>query len=289
MRYFQMACLLAAIAVGALALQFVFEASGSDLSIYRKSGWGTPLLYAMSLVTTLVFLRLAAPGAFSGLFSAYAAKPMTALAGFAAFALVTASLLAIGFVGMAALGVLKLGDGGWSRLNGAFASGIAIGLGLGLLVAFIEEVLFRGALMRFLRWDAGSPVTAIAVLLSALVFALAHNIADPLAWFGVKMFPLLVGLWLLGTLLATTYIVTGSIACAMGLHFGLLAIGEVLPRTGLVRIDFSPWWMGGTGDIRMAPVTWGLFAVLLAAVWLLRGPLRRRFAVEKFVGIPAGS
>ena len=286
MRYLYMAGLLAAIAIGALALELVFVATGGSLSIYRKSGWGLPLLYVMALVVTLAFLRLTAPGGFASLFAAYARNAAKALAGFFAFALCTALLLLGGFAVMAALGVLDLAEDGWSRFDGAFAGNLAIGLALGFLVAFIEELLFRGALMRFLRWNAAGTVTLAAVLVSAVIFALAHNIADPFAWFGADQLPLLVGLCLLGVLLAATYLSTGSIACAMGLHFGLLSIGEVLPRTGAVAIDFTPWWMGGTGDIRMAPITWAMFVGLLAAIWLAREPLRRRFAVEDFVGIP---
>lgn len=106
-----------------------------------------------------------------------------------------------------------------------------------VLVAFLEEVLFRGALFGSMRkaWRLGTALTV-----SSLIYALAHFVQkapDPkfVKWStGLAMLPQMVGqlgdlqsllpkalvLFVAGVILAMAYERTGSLFLSMGLHAG---------------------------------------------------------------------
>ncbi|MBE6666541.1 MAG: CPBP family intramembrane metalloprotease [Ruminococcaceae bacterium] len=77
-------------------------------------------------------------------------------------------------------------------------------LSVSLIPAVAEEVLFRGFLMRSL----GLFRRSLAVLMSALTFALMH--------FSVTGFPLFFAC---GLILAMSYLSTGSLSVSVGVHF----------------------------------------------------------------------
>jgi membrane protease YdiL (CAAX protease family) len=287
MRYLYLFLLIVAVICAGLGLQAVFQATGSGLSIYSRTGLGIILLYLTTIALVVGFLRLAAPGSLSAFFAAYRGKGGTALKGFA-------TMFGLGLLMVFGLFVLLAITGhlGWHEKYGErsfanFLGKMAVGIVAACALAMSEEFIFRGFVMRYLRWNTTPAVTVGAVLASAFIFASAHNIADPLAWFTAREFPLFVGLFLLGILLAVTYLVTGSLWCSIGLHAGLVVLGELFLRRDIIRIDFSPWWMGGIEEIRMAPLVWLSFAVTTIVHIATRRDLHRRFGIEKpFVGTP---
>lgn len=97
------------------------------------------------------------------------------------------------------------------------------------------------------------------------------------------MASLLFGLFLLGGLFIVTYIASGSLACAIGMHAGLLGFKVFLRRTDLLDYQPDVWWLGGSEDIRLAPITWLLMVLIGIFIWVTRRQLRRHFYIEPAV------
>ena len=144
-----------------------------------------------------------------------------------------------------------------------------------ILVASVEELIFRGVLFNYLLYGTSRWRVARATLISSVIFALVHNLRDPLSWFTVDKAPLLLGLTLLGMLLAIAYVTTGSLACSAGIHTGLAWIGLLNGRTHLDGLLRGSWLMGASKDLRTAPVVWALFIVLMVGCRLAGRKLRR--------------
>jgi uncharacterized protein len=83
----------------------------------------------------------------------------------------------------------------------------------GLIAPVVEELLFRGLLLRALR-RRFSPATAVAI--SALVFALAHPALDP-TWGTFVIVPALFGL---GAVSGAIAVRRGDLSASIMLHIG---------------------------------------------------------------------
>jgi uncharacterized protein len=170
------------------------------------------------------------------------------------------SFLDYGFVGnLSTLGFLALGFG-LGVLSLAIVFGGQFGLGwcsfeksnfksllpillpiflIALLVAGIEELVFRGFLFTELAQDY--PVW-LAAAISSLIFALLH-----LVWEQRETAPQLPGLWLMGMVLVLARFATsGNLGLAWGLHAGwvwaiaTIDTAELITYTGIV----SDWFTG---------------------------------------------
>ena len=97
---------------------------------------------------------------------------------------------------------------GW----GGSTSMIPILFGAGLSAGFIEEVIFRGILFRFLEQFGGS---WFALAVSSLLFGFAHAGNDNATLFSSFAIAIEAGL-----LLGGAYMVTRNLWFAVGLHFG---------------------------------------------------------------------
>ncbi|WP_409463725.1 CPBP family intramembrane glutamic endopeptidase [Amycolatopsis sp. GA6-003] len=144
--------------------------------------------------------------------------------------------------GMSVLLLLLIGMfGGWQDLSGGSLWGCLGAAGLMASVAVTEEVLFRGVLFRIMEERTG---TTIALVLSSLIFGLAHSInADATLW-GV------LSIALTGGLLSTSaYVATRSLWLSTGLHFawnftnagifGVAVSGSAEASPGLLRTTLS--------------------------------------------------
>ena len=92
-------------------------------------------------------------------------------------------------------------------------------VGAVILAPLVEELLFRGVLLRALLRKFDPPV---AVLVSALVFALVHYIGDP------HTLPFLPALAGLGAVLAVTAVRTGDLSASIFIHAGFNLTTTVL-------------------------------------------------------------
>jgi len=292
LRYLYLTLLIVVFAGAAAMLELAFEIGGGSLSIYRQRGAGLVVLYLLGLLLPGACLRIAAPIGFGSYARLYWANKRTAAIGFSAMFLMASIALLILYAVLAAVGQLSWSAEAWQRIAPRLPTLLAIGLLSAWLVAISEEIVFRGVLLSYLRWNGSSPVTIAAIAVSSLLFATAHNIRDPLAWLTPSEIPLFIGLVLLGVMLAVAYVVTRSLWCSIGLHSGLLAIGRVLPRDHLIVINFEPWWLGGAGDLgrdgdlRRAPIVWAIFIATTIITLAARHRLAERFMVEPFVGMP---
>ena len=151
-----------------------------------------------------------------------------------------------------------------------------------LVIAVLEEILFRGILLGLCR-RAWRPL--VAVFVTSLVFALGHPLNTPreaimeptfLAGFSalaqlLSRFadPLvlrqIVGYFLVGAILATATVNTGRLYFAMGLHFGwvffIKADGIVLSRDDA----WSSLWAGGNRMVG-GVLIWLFLALVLILV-----------------------
>ena len=159
-------------------------------------------------------------------------------------------------------------------------------LGVAATVAITagEEALFRGVVLRRIRRDAGD---ALAVAATTLAYAAVHVIrarsfAGPVhAWSGVAQtitlfaplasgaaLPQLLGLALLGWLLAVARLRSSALWLPIGIHAAWVAT----VRVGRLFFDLRPTppWLVGTGWPPLVGGVAGLIAVGVAAALLAR-------------------
>lgn len=172
--------------------------------------------------------------------------------------------LALGFAGLLA-GLAFVAASGGLHVEHRFPPGktlrkAALGAGAAALLGAGEEILFRGVLLRRLTADAGP---AAGIVLTTGVYAVVHVMrgrggptpVGPLA--GVTRLeamvaplttgaalPEIVGLALLGTLLAVARRRTGSLWPAIGIHTAWVAVF----RVGRLFFELTgPAWLVGAG------------------------------------------
>jgi membrane protease YdiL (CAAX protease family) len=201
--------------------------------------------------------------------------------------------LAIGVAGLAiGLALAWLGGGVVPDLRYDPAKTVrkaTLGVLAALLVGVSEETLFRGILLRRFVRDLGS---SRGLVVTTLVYALLHALrgggritttgtmagwartaslfaplGDPVVW------PGLVGLFLLGLMLAWLRVRTGSLWPSIGVHaawVGVFRVGRLF-----FEIRHRPAWLVGPGWPPLiggvAGVAGVLATALLVRAWLRRG------------------
>ncbi len=135
----------------------------------------------------------------------------------------------------------------------------------GLAIATVEEVIFRGFL---LRTAAGALPRWPAVIVTGILFAFFHDLANPgdlLTEPADRM--LFGGVFCLHVLLCASAIRTRSLHLGIGIHAGLV-FGEALFRKLRLFdvVNDDSWFLGLDGDPRRGFFAWGLF---LASVLLI--------------------
>ena len=162
-----------------------------------------------------------------------------------------------------------------------------LGAGAAVAIAVGEEALFRGVVLRRLRRDAGD---VLAVAATTLVYAAVHVIrarsfAGPVhLWSGVQQtsvlfaplasgaaLPQVIGLSLLGILLAVARLRSGALWLPIGIHAAFVAAFRV--GRLFFEIRPAPAWLVGTGWPPLVGGVAGWIAVGVAALLLAR---RRR-------------
>ena len=160
-----------------------------------------------------------------------------------------------------------------------------LGAGAAVAIAVGEEAFFRGIVLRRIRRDAGD---VLAVAATALVYAAVHVIrarsfAAPVhAWSGVQQtsvlfaplasgaaLPQVVGLSLLGVLLAVARLRSGALWLPIGIHAAFVAAFRV--GRLFFEIRPTPGWLVGTGWPPLVGGVAGWIAVGVAALLLARG------------------
>ena len=136
-----------------------------------------------------------------------------------------------------------------------------------ILIAFFEELFFRGFLLQTLMEDLP---TRPSVILSSMIYSLAHfirplvlNEPNELSLFYTES----VGLFLFGILMSYAFLRTRSLYLPMGLHGGFVFF---LKMDGIFvnRPMVTPEWLFGGERLVGGIVTWLIFAV--AFPWVKR-------------------
>jgi len=273
----RLAGLIVCLAAFCVGLQSLAHALRWPLDLTANRGVGQVLLYLIVLAAVRTFgTRIWADPDRPSL-RRYARHTGTALRGFGllAGATLAAQLSLYGLIGAS-------GAAHWSLhpLTAAIVTQTATALLIVVVLTATEEAIFRGFVFNYLRGNSARPALGRAVFGSALVFTLAHHFHEPLAWFNGRDAALFVGLMLLGTLLATTYQATGSLACSVGVHTALLWLDVFRKRTDLIQWPQHTWWLGVNNDLRTAPIIWAFLMALTAGVWAARRPLHRLCQIE---------
>jgi len=165
-----------------------------------------------------------------------------------------------------------------------------LGAGAAVALAVGEEALFRGIVLRRIRRDAGD---ALAVVATTLAYAAVHvlrarSFAGPVhAWSGVAQtitlfaplasgaaLPQLLGLALLGWLLAVARLRSSALWLPIGIHAAWVATFRV--GRLFFGIRPTPAWLVGTGWPPLVGGVAGWIAVGVAAALLARRRLMFR-------------
>ena len=191
--------------------------------------------------------------------------------------LVATSFLFLVGLGLVLSGAFELKQSiPWSSLIRVFLSAI--------VVALIEEALFRGALLGLVRQSLAS-IPAVVVV--SLIFAVVHFLKPPtnqISWVtwhsGFDLLPQLfrqfsepalvlggaVSLFVLGLLLAAVTVRTSSLWLGIGLHAGFVFGKMSFNKLTLRRVDLSPWFgqdlTAGIGSVLILLSVW-------VVVWLI--------------------
>lgn len=281
MRYILILLFVAFVPLPVLGLDAIFAATGSGLSIHDTRGAGQVLMLLTVLLTVLAYVVFVARDDIGAWIGQYLSKWRRALSGFLLMLAVSWAIVIGAYLIAWALDFAHFSPEAWQALNLNVAERTAVALLVVFVLATTEELMFRVFIMRYLRTDTSALATIGAVVVSSLIFAAVHKPTDLLGWFTAEEFPLFVGLFLLGVLLCTAYIATGSFWAGVAVHAGLLGSKVFLRRTGVLEVETGSWLLGGSDDIRRAPLVWALFAGMALAIYLLRRGLNARFSVER--------
>ncbi len=136
-----------------------------------------------------------------------------------------------------------------------------------VLIAFFEELFFRGLLLQTFMDDFSTPVS---IACSSLIYSLAHFIRplllhhpEDLSLFYTES----IGFFLFGALLAYACLQRRSLYLAMGLHGGFVLL---LKLDGILinRLMHPPAWIFGEERLVGGVATWLIF--LTGFLWIKR-------------------
>ena len=160
-----------------------------------------------------------------------------------------------------------------------------------ILIAIIEEGFFRAFMLGGMVEDFGRTG---ALLISAVVYALAHLVRSPARFYLARFdaaagfhnllaslaqlthpdaaLPAVVGLFLLGLVLGKAFLVTGNVYFSAGLHGGLVIGAKLWPYSDAAAVAPPHWIVGyGRPALISGPAGWLMTLVILAFIPRLTG------------------
>lgn len=232
-----------------------------SFDLLASRGLGKAAFTTMAFFQLLLFLA-AQPGNLLGRcwsasvsFFAHPRWLVTFFKFFVPFALLHASLLAL-FV---AAGYAEVNPV-WHLLNGHRLSVLVWGLFVTFMLAWTEELIFRGTIyLYFLQYYS----TLMSIFVASFIFMFCHFLSNPLTIVGHE-WQIALGLFLLGFLLNTVFAVTGTLPANMGVHAGLVYIKVILRKLPLLTFlpaSQLPLWVDS--DLRKSLLVHVLFALTI--------------------------
>ncbi len=131
---------------------------------------------------------------------------------------------------------------------------------LAVLIGVVEELVFRGFILQHLLAHS----TKIAVAASSVLYSAVH--LKTLTW-SVSSGLELAGLALLGAVLAMSYLQTGQLYLAIGLH-AALAYGARVGKLTIAFPEAPQAWLFGTSRVINGVVSWGVLMGVGALILL---------------------
>lgn len=175
-----------------------------------------------------------------------------------------------------------------------FLAGLIVqGLLTGLVIAFIEETYFRGALFTAVKRESG---LFLAIALPTLWYATMHFLGSSVRiprdeityWSGLQIAANLfdryanplrlvdsfLALIALGVLLSFMRQRTGAIAACIGLHAGGVGVILVVREISIENPQASLFWLVGSHDGVIGWMMAGWITVMAAAYWYASGRMK---------------
>ncbi len=252
-----------AILLLAALIQAAVWAIGLDFEVFSQSGGGRALLLGLA-VAVLLFLMGAdrRPAGDYGL----AAGPRWHWRLFGGFA--AGAGLYAGYCLLALLaGAYTLN---FERLTPMRSAGAVLSAFTAFPVAMAQQIIFSGYVVSIFRDRYGRITSALC---AAFLFALLCRMDDPASYWSAEPQPLVIGMFLIATLLGILRLQSGSVFLPAGFLAGSIFVRRVLRRTSLlVGVEDSPAaaWLAPYSDPRQAPALWLLVALGIGVcAWIL--------------------
>lgn len=279
MRFIYLLGLIAGIFLASFGAQSIFRAVGIPIDLMAASGAGQIINYLIVLICAYLFATLVWRQSVTGYFLLYFRSWRKALGGFAVCAGLALGVGLLWYMFVFAAGGARWSSAAWAQTDARVLLKLLLPDLIAIVLATTEEILFRALAFRYLLTSTGRWAVFRAMIVSAIIFALAHRFDDPLSWLELRFVGLLIGLTLLGCLLALVYYLTNSLACSIGAHTGLIWIA-LAKKTQVIQVASSGWDISNSFDPRTGPAAWLLFILLAALFWSLRRWLRTSYAIE---------
>ena len=279
MRIITLLGLVAGIFFASYVAQSILNAVGISIDLMAASGAGQIVNYAVVLICAYLFATRVWRQSVTGYFLLYFQNWRKALGGFAVCAGVALGVGLLWYMFVFAAGGARWSSAAWAQTDARVLLKLLLPDLIAIILATTEELLFRALAFRYLLTSTSRWAVFRAMLVSAIIFALAHRFDDPLSWFELRYVGLMIGLTLLGCLLALVYYLTNSLACSIGAHSGLIWIA-LAKKTQIIQVASSGWEISNSFDPRTAPSAWLLFILLAVLFWSLRRWLRTSYAIE---------
>ena len=270
---------IAAIYGAYLSAQWAVTTADIPIDLTAGSGVGEVLFLVIILVCCYLFTGYVWGQSVSGFFLAYVRAWRKTLRGFAACAGLTFVIALAWFAFIFAIGGAQWSSAAWAEVDWNTLRVVLRRSLVAIVLASTEELVFRGIAFKYLIGAGGRVAVVRAIVVSSVIFSLSHHFQDPEYWLDVGAIGLFIGLFLIGVLLCLVYYVTNSLACAIGVHSGLIWFA-VLKKTEVLQLIPSGWTVSNAFDPRAQPATWLLFILLSVVIFGLRHRLHGAFAVE---------
>jgi len=148
----------------------------------------------------------------------------------------------------------------WGQFSIQLILKILFGFFVVFMLAWTEELIFRGTLFPYLK-QYFSVFTSL--IITSIIFMFVHDLKNPLNLITIN-WELGLGLFLLGLLLNLIFIDTQKLYANMGAHAGLVFVKVLLRRAPIIIFlaqDKIPLWINK--DLRMSHVVHILFFIAI--------------------------
>lgn len=256
---------VAAIVALASLVQAIAWLAGLDFDVLSQGGGGRGVLLALALATLLAMMAAdRRPAADYGL----AADPNWARQWGLGLAIGALSYSGYCILAWLAGALVRTGE----PLSGYRCASAVLSASTAIPVAVTQQIIFGGYVLSTLK-DRYRPV--VAALVSAVLFALLSRLENPAEILSAGSRPLLVGMFLIATLLGMLRLRYGSILFPAGLLAGWILVRRLIRKTAFLTTAGTAGpgsegivgWMAPRGDPRQAPLLWAFLVVAVAVCW----------------------